>query len=139
MVDVDLSLTMSSLIGLADLTEDEVIPRPLPVEILLRNIHLKLVEDRPPVNITSPGPVPINVTIGELKVVRDKAGVLHLQPNFNAFRSEMMAMAKETPRETVSQQPEREKELLSMQLILNQLKQDNDSLKKQLTVADKQR
>lgn len=139
MTDVDLSLMMSSLIGLGDLTEDEVIPRPLPVEILLRNVRLNLVEDRPPVNITSPGPVPINVAIGELKVMRDSDGVFHLQPSLSAFRSEMMAMtAQAGGGGSATRQPEREKEVLSLQLILKQLKLDNDNLKRQLAVADKQ-
>ena len=131
--DVQLSLMMSTVIGLGDLTEDEVMPRPLPVEILLRNIRLNLVEDRPPVNITSPGAVPINVAIGELKVLRDSSGVFHLQPNTSLFRSEMLQMV-----EGDNPQHQQQKELLSMQLILRQLKLDNDSLRRQLTVADKQ-
>lgn len=125
---------MSTVIGLGDLTEDEVITRPLPVEILLRNVRLNLVEDRPPVNITSPGPVPINVTIGELKVMRDSDGVVHLQPqtSVNAFRIDLAG----TGQQQLSQG--REKEVLLLQLILKQLKLDNDSLRRQLTVADKQ-
>lgn len=130
--DVSLSLTMSTVIGLGDLTEDEIIPRPLPVEILLRNVRLNLVEDRPPVNITSPGPVPMNVAIGELKVMRDSSGVFHLQPSRSAFRSELIATAN------AIRNPEREKEVLSLQLILKQLKMDNDNLRRQLTVADRQ-
>lgn len=125
---------MSTVIGLGDLTEDEVVPRPLPVEILLRNVRLNLVEDRPPVNITSPGPQPVNVAIGELKVMRDSSGVFHLQPSAGAFRSQMLAEAGLTVRQSQG----REKELLSLQLILKQLKLDNDNLRRQLTVADKQ-
>lgn len=131
--DVNLSLTMSTVIGLGDLTEDEVVPRPLPVEILLRNVRLNLVEDRPPVNITSPGPQPVNVTIGELKVMRDSSGVFHLQPSASAFRSQILAAGV-----AERQSQGREKELLSLQLILKQLKLDNEHLRRQLTVADKQ-
>lgn len=123
---------MSTVIGLGDLTEDEVVPRPLPVEILLRNVRLNLVEDRPPVNITSPGPVPVNVAIGELRGMRDSSGVFHLQPSIHAFRPEMVETARE------QQQPEQRRELLSLQLILKQLKMDNENLRRQLTVADKQ-
>lgn len=121
---------MSTVIGLGDLAEDEVISRPLPVEVLLRNVRLNLVEDRPPVNITSPGAVPINVAIGELKVMRDSNGVVHLQPSsMSAFRAEV---------DTLQQSQGREKEVLSLQLILKQMKLDNDSLRRQLTVADRQ-
>lgn len=130
--DVSLSLMMSTVVGLGDLTEDEVIPRPLPVEILFRNVRLNLVEDRPPVNITSPGPVPMNVAIGELKVMRDSSGVFHLQPNRSAFQPEAIGTATE------ARNPERVKEVLSLQLILKQLKMDNDNMRRQLTVADRQ-
>lgn len=131
--DVNLSLTMSTVIGLGDLLEDEVEPRPLPVEILLRNVRLNLVEDRPPVNITSPGPQPMNVAIGEMKVRRDSSGVIHLQPSVAAFRSELQQLNLSS-----QSQVGREKELLSLQLILKQMKLDNDNLRRQLTVADKQ-
>lgn len=139
--DVSLSLTMSTVIGLGDLAEDEVISRPLPVEILLQNVRLNLVEDRPPVNITSPGPQPINVVIGELKVMRDSTGVFHLQPSVNAIRSgaiEEFMGGVATSEQRQENNSGREKELLSLQLILKQLKLDNDNLRRQLTVADKQ-
>lgn len=132
--DVNLDMTMSSLTGLGDLAEDEVISRPLPVEILLRNVRLNLSDDRPPVNITSPGPVPVNVAIGELKVVRDASGVFHLQPTVNDFRLD----TETVPSDYQAVQRGREKEVLSLQLILKQLKLDNDNLRRQLSVADKQ-
>lgn len=52
---MSLALSMSTVIGLSDLSEDEVISKPMPMEVLLKNIKLTLIEDRPPVNITSPG------------------------------------------------------------------------------------
>lgn len=125
-------MMISTFIGLSDLTEDEVIPRPLPVEIFLRNVKLNLVEDRPPINITSPGPIPINVVIGEMKVMRDSEGTIHLQPAINAFRSGAIATQNET------RQPEREKEVLSLHLILKQLKMENMSLTRQVQLGDKQ-
>lgn len=125
-------MMMSTLIGISDLAEDEVIPRPLPVEIFLRNVHFNVVEDRPPVNITSPGPVPIKVAIGEMKIMRDSEGTIHLQPTINAFRSEAIAAANDT------RQPERVKEILSLHLILKQLKLENESLMRQVKLGDKQ-
>lgn len=46
----------------------------------MENVRINLIEDRPPVNITSPGPVPINLAIGRMHVKRDKNGLLHIQP-----------------------------------------------------------
>lgn len=53
--DLSMTLSMSTVIGLSDLSEDEIISKPLPMEILLDNLKITLIEDRPPVNITSPG------------------------------------------------------------------------------------
>ena len=46
--DLDLNLSMSTVIGLGDLAEDEVIPAPIPMDIELDNVRLNLIEDRPP-------------------------------------------------------------------------------------------
>lgn len=109
--DISLDLNMSTVIGLSDLVEDEVlnsVTMPLNVttipqhrpekhkksylksaqitiriffwQITLENIQLNLIEDRPPVNITSPGPVPLNLAFGRLHVKRDKQGIFHIQP-----------------------------------------------------------
>jgi len=43
-------------------------------------VRINLLEDRPPVNITSPGPVPINLCIGRMHLERDKNGLLQIQP-----------------------------------------------------------
>ncbi|KAF5270496.1 hypothetical protein FQA39_LY08374 [Lamprigera yunnana] len=45
-------LSMSTVTGLADLIEDEIIPIPIPMEIALENLDLYLNEDLPPTNIT---------------------------------------------------------------------------------------
>lgn len=92
---------MSTVIGLGDLAEDEIISPPMPVtvdivyfflfeivilmhfvwlQINLENVRINLLEDRPPVNITSPGPVPINLCIGRMHLERDKSGLLTIQP-----------------------------------------------------------
>ncbi|VEN47609.1 unnamed protein product [Callosobruchus maculatus] len=78
--DLALILNMSTAVGLADLIEDEIIPIPLPMKITLENIKLHLNEDRPPVNITSPGPVPIDLDISFLYITRGDDGVFHIQP-----------------------------------------------------------
>ncbi|CAL8071674.1 unnamed protein product [Orchesella dallaii] len=83
--DVDLSrgqelvLNMSSVVNLTDLVEDEIIPVPFPFEITIYGGKLKLIEDRPPVNITSPGAPPIKVSIPQsIHVQRDEYGVIYI-------------------------------------------------------------
>lgn len=76
--DLALSLNMSTVTGLADLVEDEFMPIPLPMKILVENINLHLVEDRPPVNITSPGPVPIDLNVVQIYITRGEDGVFNI-------------------------------------------------------------
>lgn len=125
------SIQMSTVIGLADLAEDEVITPPFPMNVDLENIKINIIEDRPPVNITSPGPQPMNVTIGKMKVVRDTSGVFQIQP-IEANDD------NETDGEDLTwQKKERDREVLSMQLVMQQLKVDNDQLRRQVASAEK--
>lgn len=50
------------------------------LQIYLESISLRLNEDRPANNITSPGPIPIDLNISKLRVVRDTNGVFHVEP-----------------------------------------------------------
>lgn len=50
------------------------------LQIYLESISLRLNEDRPPNNITSPGPIPIDLNIAKLKIIRDANGVFHIEP-----------------------------------------------------------
>ncbi|KAL7740313.1 hypothetical protein ACLKA6_018758 [Drosophila palustris] len=127
--DINLDLSMSTVIGLGDLAEDEIISPPMPVTINLENVRINLLEDRPPVNITSPGPVPINLCIGRMHLERDKNGLLQIQPidtNLSAEQQQVLGGALFGPPR------ERDRELLSMQLVMQQMKLDNDQLRKQL-------
>nr|XP_016941639.1 UHRF1-binding protein 1-like isoform X5 [Drosophila suzukii] len=127
--DINLDLSMSTVIGLGDLAEDEVISPPMPVTVNLENVRINLLEDRPPVNITSPGPVPINLCIGRMRLERDQSGLLNIQPidtNMSATQHQALGSALfGAPRE-------RDRELLSMQLVMQQMKLDNDQLRRQL-------
>ncbi|KAH1019151.1 hypothetical protein HUJ04_009015 [Dendroctonus ponderosae] len=73
--DLALNLNMSTATGLADFVEDEIIPIPLPLKVSVENVSVHLIEDRPPVNITSPGPVPIDLNVSELYITRNEDGV----------------------------------------------------------------
>lgn len=120
---------MSTVIGLNDLAEDEIISKPLPMEILLENLKLTLIEDRPPVNITSPGSVPINLQIGHMRIKRNEMGIFEIQPNDSIDGTHNNAIV---PVDVEKSKRERDRELISLQLVMQQLKIDNDSLKKQL-------
>ncbi|XP_033236415.1 UHRF1-binding protein 1 isoform X1 [Drosophila pseudoobscura] len=127
--DIDMDLSMSTVIGLGDLAEDEVISSPMPVTINLENVRINLLEDRPPVNITSPGPVPINLCIGRMRLERDQSGLLNIQP----IDTNMSAGQHQTLGNALFRAPrEREREVLSMQLVMQQMKLDNDQLRRQL-------
>lgn len=123
------SLHMSSIIGLTDLIEDELITAPVPMDVDLENLKIHIIEDRPPVNITSPGPQPIDVDIGRMKVTRDLSGVFHIQP-----------LAQEdvsTRNFEHAERRDKNREFLSLQLVLQQLKKDNEMMKKQLAQSEK--
>lgn len=120
---------MSTAIGLGDLAEDEIISKPLPMDILLENLKITLIEDRPPVNITSPGSIPINLQIGHMRVKRNEMGIFEIQPIEDCVQ---INENSEHPVDIEKCKRDRDRELISLQLIMQQLKIDNDSLKKQL-------
>lgn len=131
--NINLQLSMSTVVGLGDLAEDEVIPMPIPMEVMLENVKINLIEDRPPVNITSPGTLPINLAIGRMFVTRDDAGVFYLQPvdKGEAAHPVVTRRSDQEPRK------DRDREVLSLQLVMQQLKLDNETLRKQLSSNEK--
>lgn len=108
----------------------------------LENVKITIIEDRPPVNITSPGPVPINLQIGKMRLKRDKNGIFELQPC-----QEDVTLMTDTPAISKSsnnidevmllKRKERDRELIALQLVMQQLKLDNDNLKKQINNIEK--
>lgn len=129
---------MSTVIGLNDLTEDEIIAKPLPMDISLNNLKLHLIEDRPPVNITSPGPVPLDLEIGKMHIKRNENGIFEIQPpesdgGIEAKLTKVLGISDEI----AARKRERDRELISLQLIMQQIKLDNDQLKKQLVNMEK--
>uniref|UniRef100_A0A2Y9D1V7 Chorein_N domain-containing protein n=1 Tax=Anopheles funestus TaxID=62324 RepID=A0A2Y9D1V7_ANOFN len=132
--DIDMQLSMSTVVGLGDLAEDEMIPTPIPMEVTVENVKINLIEDRPPVNITSPGSLPVNLAIGRVLLTRDEAGVFYVQPTFGSKADDSVDSGKrKLNRSDTEVKRERDREVKSLHLVLQQLKQDNDSLKKQLT------
>lgn len=133
--DINLQLAMSTIVGLGDLAEDEIIPKVLPVSIYLENIRLNLIEDRPPVNITSPGSLPINLEIGKMEIRRDEGGVFCIQPKSSwtgGFHTDASVDCDDVRRER-----DRDREIVALQLIMQQLKLDNESLRRQLLTSER--
>lgn len=128
------SIQMSTIIGLTDLTEDEIITPPLPINIELENVKINIIEDRPPVNITSPStPQPINLAIGKMKIVRDSSGTFQIQPVDIETECDNECIGEDV----TALKRERDREVLSMQLIMQQIKLENDQLRRQVMIAEK--
>lgn len=132
--DLTLDLSMSTIIGLADLAEDEIISKPLPMEVLVSNVKVNIMEDRPPVNITSPGPVPIHLKVGRMRIKRDRNGTFQIQPVEEDAADPCGNIQTE---DLLVKRKERDRELVAIQLVMQRLKIDNDNLKKQLFNVEK--
>ncbi|XP_015435218.1 PREDICTED: UHRF1-binding protein 1 [Dufourea novaeangliae] len=135
--DISMALSMSSITGLADLIEDEIIPKPIPMQVYLESISLRLNEDRPPNNITSPGPVPIDLNISKLRIVRDTNGVFHIEPivhtlNTNDFTTTLLNNDNQT-----DENIDHEIELNILRKSSKQLKSDNEELRRRLDTLEK--
>ncbi|KAK9304641.1 hypothetical protein QLX08_004066 [Tetragonisca angustula] len=134
--NISMSLSMSSISGLTDLTEDEIIPRPIPLQIYLESISLRLNEDRPPNNITSPGPIPIDLNVAKLKIVRDVNGVFHIEPVVNLSRSNSLETLTNSDTQ-IAQNINHEMELSILRQSSKQLKSDNEQLRRRLNALEK--
>ncbi|XP_033218279.1 UHRF1-binding protein 1-like [Belonocnema kinseyi] len=132
LANVPLTLSMSSVTGLTDLVEDEIIPKPIPMEILLENITLTLNEDRPPNNITSPGPIPIDLKISRLRISRGLDGVFHIEPVVNALPE-----SNSNPTISNSIQTKSASELNTLRQSCQQLNSDNEELKRRLAALER--
>lgn len=78
--DINLNMLMSSFSGIMDLLEDEIIPKPIPTRIVINNLQLHLLEDRPSVYITSPGAVPLHFHLPGCLLERTGDGYIHFLP-----------------------------------------------------------
>ncbi|XP_011698292.1 PREDICTED: UHRF1-binding protein 1 isoform X3 [Wasmannia auropunctata] len=130
---VGMALSMSSVTGLADLAEDEIIPKPIPMQIYLENISLRLNEDRPPNNITSPGPIPIDLNISKLRIARDMSGVFHIEPVATAIDE----IHSNTASDKMLKNAEHERELKALRQSSKQLKLDNEELRRRMGALER--
>lgn len=128
---------MSSITGLTDLIEDEIIPKPIPLQIYLENISLRLNEDRPPNNITSPGPIPIDLNISKLRVTRDTDGVFRIEPVASTLSMcNSLATLTNSDNQT-DQYISNEMELNVLRQSSMQLRSDNEELRRRINALEK--
>ncbi|XP_064088502.1 bridge-like lipid transfer protein family member 3B isoform X3 [Macrobrachium nipponense] len=78
--DLSMAMLMSTVTGLVDLVEDEILPKPLPIKMEVERVRLRLTEDRIPANITSPGSVPTQLWIPKMVIERDMEGIFTILP-----------------------------------------------------------
>ncbi|CAK9832841.1 UHRF1-binding protein 1-like [Anthophora retusa] len=136
--NISMALSMSSVTGLTDLIEDEIIPKPIPMQVYLESISLRLNEDRPPNNITSPGPIPIDLNISKLRVVRDADGVFHIEPVVNTSNSSnSLVLLPNNSDNSAVQNLNHEMELNILRSSSKQLKSDNEELRRRLDALEK--
>lgn len=82
----------------------------------------------------------MNLEIGKMCVTRDVNGMLHIQP-IDAGQTATLfdddGHQEGAGEATASVKKQRDREVLSLQLIMQQLKLDNDALKRQLRNTEK--
>ncbi|KAJ8675797.1 hypothetical protein QAD02_011583 [Eretmocerus hayati] len=135
--EVPLAMSMSFVQGLTDLIEDEIVPKPIPTKILLENVTLRLNEDRPPNNITSPGPIPIDLSVSKLRILRDEGGVFHIEPALNAMRDTIDRTSNASDTVNNFKVTEQEMEINHLKEKNVQLKSDNDELRRRLATMER--
>lgn len=137
--DLKINLSMSTALGLAEFIEDEIIVPPMPLEILLENVKVHLIEDRPTRSISSPGPQPLDVALTTLRVSRDTAGVVQLGPPVPGSAARTAPVTPETPTVDVLGKMEKlskENEELKRRLItLARIAEDNRDLRAKVEEA----
>lgn len=148
--DLSLALSMSVVTGLTDLIEDEIIQTPIPLQVFLNNVLLHLNEDRPPANITSPGPVPIDLNISTLYITQEEDGVFNIlpQPPIPPSSPTSITSAQEAEQQLVkvnkqliAENEELQRRLLAFERVseenrsLRKAKEEKETLKSCLTSA----
>lgn len=103
---------------------------------------MHLIEDRPPVNITSPGPVPIDLNVVQIYVVRNDDGVFNLSsqkpdhPAFSKNHSKFRFFFSKPPVKVFSNIPVIETEP-NYSIRLSNLVSDNEELRRKLVAFER--
>ena len=77
---LNLPFLSSTLSKLADWSQDEIIPAPLPMDVKLKNVLFNITDDAP-VTPGCPQQPPVCFNIEDMYLTRDKKGVFHVKPS----------------------------------------------------------
>ncbi|XP_064634277.1 bridge-like lipid transfer protein family member 3B isoform X2 [Lineus longissimus] len=77
--DVMLDIAMSSVQGLGEVMEEEVVPPTIPMLIEVNNTQISMMEDRPPSFRHTAAPIPVDLLIQNLVIRRNEDGVINIQ------------------------------------------------------------
>ncbi|XP_049878283.1 UHRF1-binding protein 1-like [Pectinophora gossypiella] len=119
--DLKIALNMSTSLALAEFIEDEIIAPPMPLEVLIENVKLHLIEDRPTRSISSPPPQPLDIDLTTLRLTRDSGGVVRLGPP-ESTPSTIASPATPQPQPELDEARER----------IERLNRENEELRKRL-------
>ncbi|KAL0879609.1 hypothetical protein ABMA27_003329 [Loxostege sticticalis] len=119
--ELSLALNMSTALALSEFIEDEVVVPPMPLEVLIENVKLHLVEDRPTRSISSPPPQPLDIDLTTLRLTRDSAGVVRLGPPIST-PSTVASPATPQPQPELDEAKEK----------IDSLSRENEELRKRL-------
>lgn len=103
-------------------------------------MQLHLNEDRPPVNITSPGPIPIHLDILHLFITRGEDGIFHIIPSKPSSMSTSSSTISGKPHLRFVSQTKSDSlvEMDAVSIQANkQLKADNEELKRRLAAFER--
>ncbi|XP_068622963.1 bridge-like lipid transfer protein family member 3B [Battus philenor] len=137
--DLSIALNMSTVLALAEFIEDEIIAPPMPLEVLIENVKLHLIEDRPTRSISSPPPQPLDVDLSSLRLTRDSTGVVYLGPPLST-PSTVTSPATPVPQhdeaaEKIDQLSKENEELRKRLVTLARIAEDNRELRAKVEEA----
>ncbi|XP_026492522.2 bridge-like lipid transfer protein family member 3B isoform X2 [Vanessa tameamea] len=135
--ELSIALNMSTALALSEFIEDEVVIPPMPLEVLIENVKLHLVEDRPTRSISSPPPQPLDLDLTTLRLNRDTSGVVHLGPTVSSRTVSPSSPPPELQMamEEIQRLNEENEDLRKRLATLNRIAEDNRDLRAKVEEA----
>lgn len=78
--NINLVMNMSTITSIAEFSVDDVSTPSLPVQLNLEDLELTIIDDRP---LLQGGGTPSNIHISKLCILRDKEGIIKIEPSAN--------------------------------------------------------